>query len=225
MVCYDEAMSDKELVSKTADFVKEKFAAESSGHDWWHMYRVWQLAKHIAKEEKEADLLAVELAALLHDIADFKFHGGDFEAGPKAARKWLRSIKANEKTISHVEDIVRNISYKGALIKPALKTKEGQIVHDADKLDAIGAIGIARVFAYSGFTGIPIFIPGLGPVAPDKTGENLIVTSSSINHFHEKLLLLKDRMYTKTGKKMAVRRHAYMERFLEEFHEEWDGKL
>jgi uncharacterized protein len=172
-------MTDKELVSKTVEYVKTKFAVESSGHDWWHMYRVWQLAKHIAKAEKDVDLTVVELAALLHDIADFKFHGGDFEAGPKAAREWLESIKADEKTISHVADIVRNISYKGALIKPNLKTIEGQIVHDADKLDAIGAIGVARVFAYSGSAGIPIFIPGLEPAKPEKQPKNLITTTKT----------------------------------------------
>lgn len=217
-------MSDKELVAKTADFVKKKFAGEGTGHDWWHMYRVWRLAKHIAKEEKGVDLLVVELGALLHDIADFKFHGGDFEAGPRAARKWLESLKANEEIIGHVEDIVRNISYKGALIKPKLGTLEGQIVHDADKLDATGAVGIARVFSYSGSVGMPIFIPGQPPATPEKNPKNLITTSSSINHFHEKLLLLKDRMFTKTGKELAGRRHKYMEEFLKEFHSEWAGK-
>jgi uncharacterized protein len=218
-------VSDQDLVYKTAEFVKIKFSSESTGHDWWHMYRVWLLAKHIAKVEKNVDLRVVELAALLHDIADFKFYGGDFEAGPKAAREWLASIKTDEQIISHVEDIVRNVSYKGALIKPNLKTKEGQIVHDADKLDAIGAIGIARVFAYSGATGIPIFVPGVEPAKPEKKPKNLITTTSSINHFHEKLLLLKDRMYTKTGKKMAADRHKYMEQFLKEFHNEWEGEL
>jgi uncharacterized protein len=211
-------------VKKTAAFVKKKFDTESSGHDWWHMYRVWKLAKHMAKEEKTVNLLVVELAALLHDIADFKFHKGDFEAGPKAARKWLKSLKVDEDTIIQVEDIVRNVSYKGALVKPTLSTKEGRIVHDADKLDAIGAIGIARVFAYSGARGIPIHTPDIQPFTANKSGEYIIYSTSSINHFHEKLLLLKSRMYTKTGKKMAERRHAYMEQFLKEFHSEWEGK-
>lgn len=212
-------------LKKTANFVKKKFEAEGSGHDWWHMYRVWQLAKHIAKDEKNVNLLVVELAALLHDIADFKFHKGDFEAGPKAARKWLEGLKVDGAIISHVENIVRNVSYKGALVKPNLSTKEGQIVHDADKLDAIGAIGIARVFAYSGSRNIPIFIPDIEPHTTNKkSGEYIIYSTSSINHFHEKLLLLKDRMYTKTGKKLAERRHDYMERFLKEFRSEWEGK-
>ncbi len=211
-------------IDKTAKYIEKKFSDESTGHDWWHMYRVWRLAKHIAKNEKNVDSEVVELAALLHDIADFKFHGGDFEAGPKAARQWLEGIRVEEATIKHVEDIVRNVSYKGALIKPDLKTKEGQIVHDADKLDAIGAIGVARVFAYSGSAEIPIHTPGIDPAKPEKKPKNLITTTSSINHFHEKLLLLKDRMFTKTGKDMALRRHKYMESFLEEFHQEWDGK-
>ena len=209
-------------VTKTADFVKRKFEQDSTGHDWWHMFRVWRLAKHIAQQEEGVDLEVVELAALLHDIADFKFHGGDFEAGPKAARKWLSSIKVPEEKILHVEDIVRNISFKGAHVKNDLNTKEGQIVHDSDKLDAIGAIGIARVFAYGGSVGMNIHDPDSSPlVGSDKV---LVVTSSSVNHFHEKLLLLKDRMFTETGKRLAERRHSYMESFLEEFHHEWDGK-
>jgi uncharacterized protein len=218
-------MADQEIVAKTAEFIKKRFAVESTGHDWWHMYRVWKLSKHIAGQEKNINMLVVELASLLHDIADHKFHGGDFEAGPKAARKWLESLGTDEKTMFHVEDIIRNISYKGSLVKPNLKTKEGQIVHDADKLDAIGAIGVARVFAYSGSTGISIFIPGLAPSTPEEASKNLITATSSINHFHEKLLLLKGRMYTKTGKKMASHRHAYLEHFLDEFHKEWEGEL
>jgi uncharacterized protein len=211
-------------IQKTAKFVKEKFVNDPTGHDWWHMYRFWQLAKHIAKEEKGADLEVIELAALLHDIADFKFHGGDFEAGPKAAREWLESIEVDEETILHVEDIVRNISFKGASVKNNLPTKEGKIVHDADKLDAIGAIGLARVFAYSGAAGMPIHLPGIKPAKGEELKEKLVTTSSSINHFHEKLLLLKDRMFTKTGQEMAEHRHKILEDFLDEFHQEWDGK-
>lgn len=209
-------------INKTAGYVKKKFEKEGTGHDWWHMYRVWQLSKRIAKKEKNVDMEVIELAALLHDIADFKFHGGDFEAGPRAARQWLEAIKVPESKIIQVEDIVRNISFKGANTKNDLKTKEGHIVHDADKLDAIGAIGIARVFAYGGASGMPIHLPGAKPEVGSQ--DRLVLTSSSVTHFHEKLLLLKDRMFTKTGKEMAKRRHAYMESFLEEFHHEWDGK-
>jgi uncharacterized protein len=211
-------------VEKTARYIEDKFADDSTGHDWWHMYRVWQLSKHIAKQEKDVNLEVIELAALLHDIADFKFHGGSFEAGPKAARKWMESISVDERSISQVEDIVRNISFKGADVKNNLKTKEGQIVHDADKLDAIGAIGLARVFAYSGSAGMPIHLPGSKPAKGKEAREKLVTTSSSINHFHEKLLLLKNRMFTKTGREMAEHRHKVLEDFLEEFHLEWEGK-
>lgn len=210
-------------VKQTADYIKKKFDKEGSGHDWWHMYRVWQLAKHIAKDEEKVDLEVVELAALLHDVADHKFHGGDFEAGPKTARKWLTSIGVSDDTVTHVEDIVRNVSFKGALVKPTLHTLEGRIVYDADKLDAIGAIGIARVFAFSGSRGIPIHTPGVKPFTQSKSKDALVYNSSSVNHFHEKLLLLKDRMYTKTGKELAESRHKYMENFLKEFHKEWEG--
>ena len=216
-------MSNRDLVSKTENFVHKKFDGEHTGHDWWHMYRVWQLAKHIAREERGANLLIVELAALLHDIADFKFHNGDIEAGPKEARKWLMSIKADQKVIDHVEDIIRNISFKGSEVSNNLKTLEGKIVHDADKLDAIGAIGIARVFAYSGAHERPIYTPG-EKVASHKTVEEFLTSKpSAVTHFHEKLLLLKSRMCTKTGREMAIRRHEYMEKFLEEFHSEWEG--
>ncbi|MEX1995418.1 MAG: HD domain-containing protein [Candidatus Saccharimonadales bacterium] len=208
-------------VQQTADFIKEKFGQEASGHDWWHMYRVWQLAKRIAVDEKNVDMEVVELAALLHDIADFKFHDGDFEAGPKAARAWLEKIEVEEPTIAHVEDIVRNISFKGASVAPSLKTLEGKVVHDADKLDAMGAIGITRAFAYCGFSGIPIFLPDRAE-ALNMTQEEFVKGAiSGINHFHEKLLLLKDRMYTKTGKRLAQQRHRYMEKFLQEFEKEW----
>ncbi len=218
-------MTNAEAVSKTAEYIKQRFANDSTGHDWWHMYRVWQLAKKIAAHENKADMLVVELAALLHDIADYKFHSGNLEAGPKAARKWLESLKVDETTIAHVENIVRNISFKGAAEKQNLKTLEGQIVHDADKLEAIGAIGIARVFAYCGARNVPIFLPDKKP-KPNMTFKEYKHDSvSSINHFHEKLLLLKDRMFTKTGKQMAAHRHKYLEDFLEEFHKEWGGKL
>jgi uncharacterized protein len=151
------------LVSKTADFIKDKFATESSGHDWWHMYRVWQLAKRIAAQEKTADRETVELAALLHDIADWKFNDGDLEAGPKAARDWLASQNVAETLILHIEDIVRNVSFKGANVASTMHTLEGKIVHDADKLDAIGAIGIARTFAYGGAMKREMYDPAINP--------------------------------------------------------------
>lgn len=211
-------------VQQTADFIKEKFGEEASGHDWWHMYRVWELAKRIAEQEKDVDMEVVELAALLHDIADHKFHDGDFEAGPKASSEWLESIGVDKQTIAHVEDIVRNISFKGASVMTALKTKEGQIIHDADKLDAMGAIGITRVFAYCGWRGMPIFLPDKADIFYTKPEDYKKGAVSGINHFHEKLLLLKGRMYTKTGKQLAVRRHKYMQEFLKEFEQEWSAE-
>ena len=217
-------MTNAQVIAKTANYVKQKFDGEATGHDWWHMYRVWQLAKHIAKNEPEADLFVVELGALLHDIADWKFNE-DEEAGPRAAREWLRSLNVDNRIITHVEDIIRNVSFKGAKVKTNLTTKEGQIIHDADKLDAIGAIGIARAFAYGGANGRMMYDPDRKAVhhttfdayKDDKTG--------TINHFHDKLLLLKGRMFTKTGKKMAQHRHRHMEEFLKEFYDEWEGKL
>lgn len=216
-------MSDEQLVQKTADYVKEKFEGEASGHDWWHIARVWQLAKTIGDEEK-ANMLVVELAALLHDIEDHKLHGGDSEVGAKAARAWLEKLGADVKTAEHVEDIVRNISFKSVKLKANLHTKEGQVVHDADKLDAMGAIGIARTMAFGGAQGRLIYSPDI-PIMEDYTFEKTNSgNSTGIHHFYEKLLYLKDRMFTKTGKKMAVHRHKFMEDYLEEFYAEWDGK-
>jgi uncharacterized protein len=218
---------DQVHITKTAEFVQKKFAGESSGHDWWHIYRVWRLSKHIANEEKGADLLVVELAALLHDIADWKFHGGDVEAGPKAAKQWLESINLDTKRLNHIEDIVRNTSFKGGTNKQSMATIEGKIVQDADRLDAIGAIGIARTFAFGGHFGRPMHDPAAKSQnysSFDSFKKNL-TEGSTINHFYEKLLLLKDKMNTKTAKKIALSRHKYMEQFLEEFYEEWDGKL
>lgn len=217
-------MSDREYIDKTVEFIKERFKDESSGHDWWHMFRVWQIAKHIAKTEKEADILVVELAALLHDIADWKFHDNE-DAGPEAAREWLKSINTPEQAIRKVEDIVRHISFKGANVKNELSTIEGFIVYDADKLDAIGAIGIARCFAFGGSVGTPLYDPLQKVTLHDSFDEYKKMQSSSVTHFYEKLLLLKDRMYTETGKQMALRRHEFMEEYLEEFYAEWEGKV
>jgi uncharacterized protein len=217
----------EKLVIKTADFMKKKFEAEGSGHDWWHIYRVWQLAKHIASKEKGSNMLMVELAALLHDIADWKFTGGDLEAGPRAAKELLESYGADKKTIDMVVNIVRNISFKGGTNKYSMKTIEGKIVQDADRLDAIGAIGVARVFAFGGHLSRPIHDPAQNPknYADFEEFKKNLTKGSSINHFYEKLLLLKDRMNTKTGKQLAKHRHEFMEQYLEEFYAEWKGKL
>jgi uncharacterized protein len=213
-----------EVIQGTAAFVQERFSGEGTGHDWWHMHRVWQLSKHIAKTEQVADLFVVELAALLHDIADWKFHDGDMEAGPRAARSWLESLSVDESIIRHVEEIIRHISFKGAGVKPAMRTLEGKIVHDADKLDAMGAIGIGRAFAYGGAAGRAMYDPNDKPKQHASFQAYKNSRGTTINHFYEKLLLLKERMYTAEGKRLATRRHWYLKQFLAEFYNEWDGK-
>jgi uncharacterized protein len=218
-------MTDAELVTKTAEYVQKKFEKEGTGHDWFHIERVWKLAKRIAKEEQGVDLLVVELAALLHDIADWKFYEGDLEAGPKAAREWLEKNLLDNQIILKVEDIVRNISFKGANVKLKIDTIEGKIVFDADKLDAIGAIGIARCFAFGGSIGSPMYDPSHKPKMHDSFEEYKKMGVSSVTHFYEKLLLLKDRMFTETAREMAQHRHKIMEEYLKEFYAEWEGKL
>lgn len=217
-------MTDDEIIDKTVVFIKRRFQHESTGHDWWHMYRVWQLAKHIAKEEKGVDRLTVELGALLHDIADWKFHDGDMEAGPKEARKWLKKLKVDDSVIEHVEEIIRTVSFKGAGVAQSMATIEGKIIHDADKLDAIGAIGIARAFAYGGAHDRLIYDPNHAPETHADFEAYKNSTGPTINHFSEKLLLLKDRMYTDTAKRLASGRHEFTKRYLKEFHAEWEGE-
>lgn len=216
-------MTKSQVISQTQAFIKEKFNQEGTGHDYWHIHRVLQLARHIAAREKGADMFVAELGSLLHDIADFKFHD-DPEAGPKATRAWLSSLKVDEAVIVHVEDIVRNVSFKGAKFKNNLTTLEGQIVHDADKLDALGAIGIARAFVYGGARNKVMHDPDRPLEEYDTVDAFKHNTAPTINHFYEKILLLKDRMFTKTGKQMAQHRHEVVEQFLKEFHDEWDGR-
>lgn len=218
-------MDNTKLITETAEYIKQKLLGEGSGHDWWHVFRVWQLAKTIADDEPAADMLVTELGALLHDIADWKFTGGDFEAGPRAARQWLESKSADSHLISQIEDIVRNISFKGAEVESHLNSLEAKIVSDADKLDAIGAIGIARAFAYGGSKNRSMYEPDQKPTLHKTFEEYKKSNSPTINHFYEKLLLLKDRMYTKTGRKLAQHRHKVMEQFLKEFFEEWQGQV
>lgn len=217
-------MSNSDLITKTADFVKEKMIGEGSGHDWWHVYRVWQTTKTIAGNEPNADNLTVELGALLHDIADWKFADGDLEAGPKAAREWLENCGVEDKLICHIENIIRDTSFKGAKVELDLKTIEAKIVFDADKLDAIGAIGIARTFAYGGSKNRSMYEPDQKPVMHASFEEYKTNQSHTVNHFYEKLLLLKNLMQTEMGKKIAQSRHEYMERYLQEFYKEWEGK-
>lgn len=218
-------MANSDLVTKVAEHVKAKFADEASGHDWWHLYRVWQLSKNIAQREKDADMGIVELGALLHDIADFKFHGNDLLAGPKAARTLLEEFGARQSVIKAVCHIVENVSFKGSGVANKMKSLEGKIVQDADRLDAIGAIGIARAFAYGGTQGRPFHDPGSQAQKHESFEAYANAKSTTINHFYEKLLLLKGLMNTDTGRKMAEHRHKFMEKYLAEFYAEWDGKI
>lgn len=207
------------IVEKTRDFVRATLENAEGGHDWWHIHRVW-LNAHRIVEDEDADMLIVELAALLHDIADSKFHGGDEEIGPKTAGDFLRELNVDEDIISHVQQIIRNISFKSGFDQKTFHSKELEIVQDADRLDAIGAIGIARAFSYGGFKGREIFNPEVEP-NPNMTKEEYKNSATpSINHFYEKLLLLKGKMNTKTGKKLAEQRHQFMEQYLQQFFDE-----
>lgn len=216
-------MNEDIIIEKTAEYIREKFSGEGSGHDWWHIYRVWKNAVYIAGNEN-ADIKVVQLAALLHDISDWKLNDGDVEAGPRLAREWLEKMKIDEAVISHVCEIIKDISFKGAGVKTPMRTTEGMVVQDADRLDAIGAIGIARTFAYGGFKNREIHNPETRPEMHDTFEKYKNGTGPVINHFYEKLLLLKDLMNTTTAKRMAEGRHRFMEQFLERFYKEWNGE-
>lgn len=210
------------IIAKTAEMVKEKFESDGSGHDWWHIYRVWQTAKTIAQNEN-VDPFVVELGALLHDIADYKFHDGDEEIGGKVSANWLESLRVDAKIIEQVVHIVDNISFKGGT-ENKMQSIEGKVVQDADRLDSMGAIGIARCFTYGGNKGNQMHNPNMPPRLNLTKEEYKKSNGTQINHFYEKLLLLKDLMNTKTGSELALQRHKYMEGFLEQFFAEWDGQ-
>lgn len=194
------------------------------GHDWWHIYRVWKTAKHIAASE-QVDVFVVELGALLHDIADSKFHNGDETIGPQKAGEWLQSLQVDEPVITHVQNIISHISFKGGNHQQAFRSKELDVVQDADRLDAIGAIGIARAFNYGGFKNRSLYDPAITPNLAMSREEYKSNKAPTINHFYEKLLLLKDRMNTLTGKALAAERHAFMETYLNQFYKEWEGEV
>jgi uncharacterized protein len=217
-------MNKQQLISKTEDFVKTTLKGAEGGHDWFHILRVWNNAKLISKTE-HVDVFIVELGALLHDIADSKFYNGDESIGPKVARKFLENLQVEEAVILHIEQIILNISYKGGNFEQNFTSAELQVLQDADRLDAIGAIGIARCFNYGGFKNRPLYNPEIPPKLNQTKEEYKNSTAPTINHFYEKLLLLKDKMNTKTGKKIAEERHRYMEVFLQQFYNEWEGKL
>jgi uncharacterized protein len=212
------------LVNQTIEYVKHELVKAEGGHDWWHIWRVWKLSVKIAQSEK-ADMLVVELGALLHDIADSKFHNGDENLGPQKASSFLESLGVDESVIDHVVKIVANVSFSAGKEKQSFRSKELDIIQDADRLDALGAIGIARAFNYGGFKNREMFNPEIKPKLNMTKVEYKKNNAPTINHFYEKLLLLKDRMNTDTGEKMASQRHEYMEKFLARFYQEWEGNL
>lgn len=214
-------MSDK--IEKTIDFVKKELRNAEAGHDWWHIERVWKTAKNLAKEEN-VDLDVVEFAALLHDIADAKFHDGDEEIGPQKAGEFLKSIAISQEIIHHVQQIIRNMSFKSSLGDIHFSSPEMLVVQDADRLDAIGAIGIARAFTYGGFKNRELYNPKIKPELNLSKEAYKKSTAPTINHFYEKLLLLKEKMNTASGKKMAAQRHLFMVQYLKQFYAEWNGE-
>ena len=211
------------LLDKTISFVKEKLENAEGGHDWFHIERVYKNSILIAKEE-DCDLAVVQLGALLHDIADSKFHNGDETIGPITARTFLESENVDEETIIHVINIIQNISFKGGNFEKKFNSTELEIVQDADRLDAIGAIGIARTFNYGGFKNRPLYNPEIAPNLTMSKEEYKNSEAPTLNHFYEKLLLLTAKMNTPTGKKIAEARHQYMEDFLSQFYAEWEGR-
>jgi uncharacterized protein len=212
-------MTTQEQINKTITFVKEQLADAEGGHDWFHIERVYNNALLISKTE-QVDTFVVTLSALLHDIADSKFHDGDETVGPKTAREFLFKLNVDSSVIEHVIKIIENISFKGGNETQQFRSLELDVVQDADRLDAIGAIGIARCFNYGGFKNRPLYNPDIKPNLNMSKEEYKASTAPTINHFYEKLLLLKDKMNTKTGYSIAQQRHNFMLQFLEQFYKE-----
>jgi uncharacterized protein len=213
----------RQRVDKTVQLVKEKLGEDSTGHDYFHIMRVRALAVRLAIEEG-ADAYVVELAALLHDIADWKFHDGDLNAGPKVATEWLQSLDEKPETVEKVAAIIKEVSYKGAGVKTTPASIEGKVVQDADRLDALGAIGIARTFAYGGKFERPMYDPDQPPVMHQTFEQYKNSRGTTLNHFYEKILLLKERLNTDAARALADERHKYVEDFVERFLSEWEGK-
>lgn len=210
------------IIDAAAAYVRQELQGAEGGHDWWHIYRVWRQARAIAADEN-ADLLTVELAALLHDIADPKFHNGDESIGPDKAAAFMRLQGLPEAVVAHVVNIIRHMSFKNSLEKQVFYSLEMGVVQDADRLDAMGAIGIARAFNYGGFKNRALYDPAIPPNLQMTKEAYKQSGAPTINHFYEKLLLLKDRMNTATGRRLAEERHVYMEAYLERFYREWEG--
>lgn len=216
-------MSKDEIIQETKRFVEERLRDESSGHDWWHVSRVWRSAMIIGAREG-ADIFVVQLAALLHDISDYKLNGGDKEAGPWIAARWLKKLGVPDDDVAHVSRIIRSIGFeRDRLINDDLSL-EGKVVQDADRLDAIGAIGIARAFAFGGYTNKPIFRPESNGEDGDRGGKEDSPSGSSVGHFYDKLLFLKGALHTETAKHVAETRHRVLEKYLQEFFREWNGE-
>ena len=216
-------MNKEQIILNTIDFVKETLEGAEGGHDWFHIERVYKNALLISENEK-VDRFTVQLGALLHDIADAKFYNGDESIGPKKAREFLKKQYVDEDIIIHIENIILFISYKSSLdTSKKFTSPELDVIQDADRLDAIGAIGIARCFNYGGFKNRSLYDPAIEPNLEMTKEQYKKSTTPTINHFYEKLLLLKDKMNTKTGQLLAKERHRYMEQFLQQFYEEWNG--
>jgi uncharacterized protein len=211
-----------DIIEKTILFVKQKLENAEGGHDWFHIERVYKNTLLISKNEI-CNTKIVQLAALLHDIADSKFNDGDENIGPSIARKFLESENLDKETINHIVAIIENVSFKGGNFEKKFSSKELEIVQDADRLDAIGAVGIARTFNYGGFKNRQLYNPEIHPNLNMTKDEYKNSKAPTINHFYEKLLLLKDKMNTETGRKIAQNRHVFMETFLEQFYYEWNG--
>ncbi len=219
----ETAVSPNQIVTETVAYVKRELQHAEGGHDWWHIYRVWQTAQRIAAEE-QVNALVVDLGALLHDIADSKFHNGDEEIGPRKAEVFMQSIGVPDSITDHVVQIIRNVSFKGGKQAATFHSPELAVVQDADRLDALGAIGVARAFNYGGFKNRALYDPTIAPDLHMDKEQYKNSTAPTINHFYEKLLLLKDRMHTATGKRMAESRHQFMEQYLGQFYAEWEGE-
>lgn len=220
-------MDKKQLIALTISFVKETLEGAEGGHDWFHIERVYNNAKLIAKGEN-VNVFIVELGALLHDIADAKFHNGDESIGPKKAASFLRSLKVEEKIIEHIEHIIHYVSFKTSLDQNdtnKFRSNELKVIQDADRLDAIGAIGIARAFNYGGFKNRSLYDPEIAPAVNQDKESYKNSKAPTINHFYEKLLLLKDKMHTKTAREIAEKRHQFMELYLQQFYDEWNGNF
>ncbi len=214
-------MTHTDIILKTSEYIKQEFSDDSSGHDWWHIYRVWKNAVTICKHET-ADLFVVELAALLHDLDDWKFNESEDET-PHRAKAWMQQCGVDPRVNQQVCEIIMNVSYKGAQVENKMKSLEGFIVQDADRLDAIGAIGIGRAFAYGGYKNRPMYDPDTLNQMHASFEDYKNSKSATINHFYEKLLLLKDMMNTVTAKRIAEQRHEVMLKFLDQFMNEWEG--